>query len=143
VLDRGLEALCEIVERRTKQAGASLDEFFASRDLLKRLCRLSGGHVRNLLIFIREAIEHCPTLPVTPEAVDRTVRQQVDDFNLPLRAREREALKAVHQTKQPYEADPDLWYELLLHQMAFTYADSGGLWYDWNPLAEVANGGAP
>ncbi len=142
VFEPGLEALCEIVERRTRRAGATPDELLASPEL-KRLCRLSGGHVRNLFILIRSAIERCPTLPVTTEAVQRTVRKQADDINIAVRSEERKALQAVHESKRPYEADADLWYELLLHQMAFTYADDRGLWYDWNPLfAEVVNGGA-
>ena len=130
----GMEALREIVRLRTASAGLSLDDFFAEPALLERLCRLSGGHMRNLFILIRSSIERCPALPVTAEAVERTVRQQAADIGLPIRSQDKDALLSVHASKAPYDKDPDLWYELLRDQQVFTYADSQGLWYDWSPL---------
>jgi len=141
---RGLDALREIVRRRAAAEGMTREEAFQDDDTLNRLCRMSGGHVRNLFILLRSAIERCPDLPITRDAVERTVRQQASDILLPIRKKEWQALQWVHEYRKPYDADADLWYGLLRDQMAFTYADQSGVWYDWNPLfGEVPAGAAP
>lgn len=134
----GLKALCQIVERRAQKAGVPLDQMFADRALLERLCRLSGGHLRNLFLFIRSTIDRSETLPLAEVAVKRTVAEQANNLILPLGTKERQALKLVHTTKEPVEDPPEFWHRWLRDLYVFAYSDDTGLWYDWNPLlAEV------
>ncbi len=83
----GLTALCEIVERRAGQADVKIEKMFAHRSLLERLSRISGGHLRNLFLLIRSAIDRSDDLPLTHEAVERTVRAQANSSALPLGAK--------------------------------------------------------
>lgn len=135
----GLEALCEVVNRRAAKAEVRQDEFFAGPDLLKRLCRLSGGHVRSLFILLRSVIDGCDELPATAETIEETVRRAAADLALPLKAGHWRLLREVHATKNPIEND--LWYTLLRDQYIFGYSGNDGIWSDWNPLLSEVKGG--
>jgi hypothetical protein len=136
----GLRALCRIVHRRIAKTGATPQEVFED-DVLERLCRVSGGYIRSLLILLRSAIERCDRLPITREVAERTIRRQAIDLSLALQPKHREALRAVHQSKAPFSDDPELWNLLLGNLMALPYEDGSGVWYDWNPLIAAVPGG--
>ncbi len=130
----GLSQLRRIVEERARKVGASPEELFESAAVGDRLCRVSGGHVRNLFILLRSSLERCDRLPITGDVAERAIRRAANDISLPLRSREWEALRKVHQSKRPAEEDPALWYDLLRNLFVFAYEDEHGPWYDWNPL---------
>ena len=130
----GLRTLCDIVYRRVDEAGVARTGFFADHTLLQRLCRVSGGHVRNLFILICSVMDRCHALPLDQNAVERTIRAHASGLLLPLGAREKEALRKVHATKQPLDDLGETWYGLLRDLFAFAYRDTEGEWYDWNPL---------
>ena len=140
----GLQTMYRIVEERTAKAGASIEELFSDRELLQRLCRVSGGHVRMLFILIRSAIERCNQLPITPEVVELTVKRQAGDISLAVDAKKWDALDKIHGTKRPLEDNPELWYTLLKELFVYGYEDDLGVWYDWNPLlGEIPAAGRP
>jgi hypothetical protein len=130
----GVQALANIISERAERAGVALDYFFASEALLRRLCRISGGHVRNLFILIRSAIERSDGLPINHAVLERTIRRQAIDISLPLGTKEWDSLRKIHHSKRSYDEDLDLWYGLLRDLFVFAYEDDSGLWYDWNPL---------
>jgi hypothetical protein len=106
--------------------------------MILRLANLSGGHVRNLFILIRSALDYCDTLPLTDAIVDLTVRQEADSISLPLGKREWTVLTEVHKTRRPLEDTGEIWYGLLRDSYVFGYRDDRGMWYDWNPLLAYA-----
>lgn len=134
--EAGLKALCHIVERRAGKAGVTAHEMFEHPDLLKRLCRLSGGHLRNLFLFIRSTIDRSDNLPLGAAAVEQMIADESNSLGLPLGKKEKAALRLVHETKAPVEDPPEIWYGLLRDLYVFAYTDQTGLWYDWNPLLE-------
>ncbi len=139
--ERGLATLRKIVELRCAKEGATLDQLFAARELLGRLCRLSGGHVRNLFILLRSAMDRCDHLPINRQAVELTVRRQAIDISLAIRPRDWEVLRQVHRDHRPVEEPAEVWNGLLRNLLVFPYEDADGLWYDWNPLVGEAPGG--
>jgi len=136
----GLRALCRIVHRRIDKTGATPQQAFED-EVLERLCRVSGGYIRNLFILLRSAIDRCDQLPITHEIAERAIRRQANDLALSLRPKQREVLRAVHQSKAAYGDDPELWNLLLRNLMALPYEDESGVWYDWNPLLAAVPGG--
>jgi len=76
----GMEALCEIVRKRLVAAQVEQQTAFDSTDTLKYLCRMSGGHVRNLLILIRSACTVAGALPLTRHIIEQAVRGMSNDF---------------------------------------------------------------
>ncbi len=128
-----LEALCDLVDRRARRAGAD-SEGLVPRALLERLVRLSGGHVRNLFILLRSALERSSGLPLDDTSAERAVRRQAIDISLGLGQAEWQALQAIHADHRAFDGDQDLFYRLLKDLYAFAYEDDGGAWYGVNPL---------
>lgn len=117
------------------------DQVFAESGLLDRMCRLSGGHVRNLFILLRSAMERCDRLPLTAEVVERTVRRQAIDISLAIKRKDWTGLRKVHSSHEPAEDEPEVWNGLLRNLLVFPYEDAEGPWYDWNPLVGEVPGG--
>lgn len=55
----GMDAMRAIVQRRLAAAQVPEDTAFDTGDALDYVCRMSGGHVRNLLILIRTGLYCC------------------------------------------------------------------------------------
>lgn len=138
--EEGLRALCRIVHRRIAKTEATPQHVFEG-NVLEQLCGVSGGYIRNLFILLRSAMERCEKLPITRDVADRTIRRQAIDLSLALQPKQREALRAVHRSKEAFNADPALWNQLLRNLMALPYEDESGVWYDWNPLIAAVPGG--
>ena len=58
-----------MLRRRFKIVDVEETDVFDSPDIFTHLCRMSGGHVRNLLIYFRSASDYVDSLPFTEEAV--------------------------------------------------------------------------
>jgi hypothetical protein len=136
----GRSALERIVALRARRAGVAPEAIFAAPDLCSRVCGVSGGHVRTLFLLIRSALDRTEKLPISAEAVERTIRRQASDLALPLSRVQWEALKTVHRTREALneEAQAHVWNGLLKDLYVFSYEDDRGAYYDWNPLAGVA-----
>jgi hypothetical protein len=78
VNQEGLAKMKEVIEKRVKQAAPDLSleletEWFDTRETLEKLCLMSGGHVRNLLSMLQEAINRTQELPITAKAAQRAI----------------------------------------------------------------------
>lgn len=137
----GEAALTEILGRRARQAFGedsadaieSVGKIFASGELLRRVVRLSGGHVRSLLVLVTEMLDWVDDLPITSETVDRYVSRQAKDLARGLSATDKEILHEVERTKEAAE-DP-LFFDMLRNLYIFAYeAGTEEYWYGLNPL---------
>lgn len=78
----GMDCLREILATRCTHACElhedippfTLSDVFESDELCDLVCRRSGGHVRQLLMFVQSALTRCKDLPITKEAVDGALR---------------------------------------------------------------------
>ena len=114
-----------------------IEEVFDSAETLDRLCRVSGGHVRNLLSLLYTCLRKRKALPITRDRLEIALREAGNDLNLAITADEWELLRRVAQSKQLTGEDE---YQTLLRSMfVFEYRNQRGeLWFDLNPvLAEV------
>ena len=114
-----------------------IEEVFDSAETLDRLCRVSGGHVRNLLSLLYTCLRKRKALPITRDRLEIALREAGNDLNLAITADEWELLRRVAQSKKLTGEDE---YQALLRSMfVFEYRNQRGeLWFDLNPvLAEV------
>src|ERR687886_2590713 len=51
-----------------------ISEIFDPPDTLDYLCRISGGHVRELLRLLNDWVKKKPTLPLSPEGLENVIR---------------------------------------------------------------------
>jgi hypothetical protein len=89
----------------------------------RRLANLCGGHVRNLFILMRSALDYCDDLPITNEIITLTVRQEADSISLPLGNSQWALLREVHTKKRSMEDAGEAWYDLLKDLYVFAYRD--------------------
>jgi hypothetical protein len=138
----GEGALVEILGRRVRRAlGEPADSRAAAARLiddpalLLRVVRLSGGHVRGLLVMMRALLGMVDDLPIRAVTVDRYVGRTGKDLARGLFAADKEILRQVARTKEP--AEDSRFFDLLRNQYVFAY--EGGdeqYWYGLNPLLE-------
>ena len=110
---------------------AQLSQVFEDKETCDRLCRASGGHVRNLLGLVYGCIQK-DDAPISRYTVETVVKEARDDLISPLTDDEWKLLiRAVKQ--QSVRGDED--YQLLLRSMfLFEYRDENGRWFGINPI---------
>lgn len=137
----GEQALIEVIGRRAKVAFAEPDtdaataaqQIFTSKADLTRAVRLSGGHLRGLLVMLTELLDRVDELPISHETLENYIPRAAKDMARGLSPQDREVLRAVASTKEA-SGDPR-FFDLLRNHYVFAYQYSKGEdWYDVNPL---------
>ncbi|MGF1496115.1 MAG: P-loop NTPase fold protein [Elainellaceae cyanobacterium] len=110
----------------------SLPQVFDHADTLDRLCRISGGHVRNLLVLLHRCIlQENP--PISRTCLERIITQRRNELKLAITDDEWQLLLQVAQQKRDVRGEEA--YQLLLRSMfVFEYRYESKLWFDVNPI---------
>ena len=135
----GLDKVIEILQRRLKtvDASKSIDNLFETRSSLEMLCLMSGGHARNLLLLMKEALKYTTSLPITDKALQRSVSELRKTYKDTIYANEWEALANVHHSKEI--VNDQLYRGLLFNRCILEYRylepdEGSNVWYDIHPL---------
>ena len=112
-----------------------IDEVFDRPQTLDRLCRISGGHVRNLLGLLYNCLQQQDP-PISESCLETVIKSYRDDLALAVDDQEWELLMQVVK-QQVIKGDKE--YNILLRSMfVFEYRDEQGRWFSVNPaLAET------
>lgn len=137
----GMELLRQMVVVRafphqsTEKQLQLITEVFDTPDTLNRLCRVSGGHVRNLLGLLFDCLRQ-EDPPISRACLERVIRERRDALMSSIDDQEWELLFQVVQ-QQTVKGDAE--YQTLLRSMwVFEYRDHDGCWYGINPALEEA-----
>ncbi|WP_445631274.1 P-loop NTPase fold protein [Nostoc sp. DSM 114167] len=118
-----------------EQSQNLITEVFDSPDTLERLCQVSGGHLRNLLMLLFRCLQQ-EDPPLSQECVNRVIKQRRNELTLAITPDEWEVLREVAQEKNLRGHER---YELLLRSMfVFEYRNEDGSWFDINPILAEA-----
>ena len=136
---KGINKVIELLQKRlnTVDSSKSIVDFFESRSSLEMLCLMSGGHARNLLLLMKQALKYTNTLPISNKALQRSVSELRKTYKDTIYANEWEALAKVHHDK---EITNDKLYRGLLFNrciLEYRYQEQNGesnVWYDIHPL---------
>jgi len=136
---RGINKVTELLQKRLSLIDPSLSivDMFENREALETLCLMSGGHVRNLLLLMKEAIKYTNTLPISNRALQRSLSELRNTYRNTVFANEWEALAKVYSSK---EIENDQLYRGLLFNrciLEYRYLNERGesqVWYDIHPL---------
>ena len=138
--EAGLAKIKELIEKRVKQVNPnqSLETgLFDSGETLERLCLMSGGHVRNLLLMMQEAITRTEDLPITAKAAQRAITQARDVYRRTPEEGEWQVLAKVSQTQRILndEQHRNLLFSRCILEYRY-YDEEGEMqpWYDVHPL---------
>ncbi|KPQ31876.1 MAG: AAA ATPase domain [Phormidium sp. OSCR] len=110
-------------------------DLFESLELFNDLCRLSGGHVREILRFLNTWIMKERQLPLSRQGLEVVIRERRDRMLYAITEDEWALLRQVHQRKQVAGDDS---YDLLISSMfVYEYRDEMGSWFDLNPILDA------
>jgi AAA ATPase domain len=117
---------------------AAIPQIFDSPNSLDRLCRISGGHVRDLLRLVNTWIQEEMALPLSRRTLEAVIRQYRNEMAMPISDEEWELLRQVQQKKK---VSDDLGYQKLIRsRFVFEYRDNGESWFEVNPILEEEMG---
>lgn len=112
-----------------------IPEVFDSSETLERLCRVSGGHARQLLTLLLTCIERDDP-PLSRDCVEEVIRYRRNELTLAITEDEWELLREVARQKSLRGEEK---YQTLVRDMfVFEYRDSEGSWFDINPILAEA-----
>lgn len=113
-----------------------IPELFDTPQTLERLCRISGGHMRRLLMLLYSCLQQ-EDPPFTRECLEDVIREYRDDMLRAITIDEWELLFKVVQ-KQRVTGEEEC-QTLLRSMFVFEYRDREGHWFEINPvLAETS-----
>lgn len=107
-------------------------ELFDAEDSLERLCRMSGGHVRDLLKLLASWVEEQMSLPLTRDCLEAVLRKYASEARLPISEVEWEKLRQVQKTQKV--SDEEGYEGLIRSRMVFEYCEEDEAWFSVNPL---------
>ncbi|MBD2198668.1 MULTISPECIES: AAA family ATPase [Calothrix] len=138
----GLKKVKELISKRVRQIAPEVSpekDIFDSPETLERLCLMSGGHVRNLLLLTQDAIGRIDELPITKNAVQRAITQARDTYRRTVENSQWHLLAEVSRSKKL--PGDDLYRSLMYNRclLEYKYIDDEGemqRWYDIHPLIQ-------
>ncbi|MFQ5646691.1 MAG: hypothetical protein ACE5GM_07160 [bacterium] len=126
--DDGINILKKVIAQRM-----DLEKVFDDEETWKKICRKSGGAIRDFLRIVSEASLYCDNLPITGQTVDKAVQEMVNAYNRGI-GPYMTLLKKVDRTKQfPDEVDIRQ-KKIALHVLYVLEYYNGDQWYDIHPL---------
>ncbi len=136
----GLDKLKEIISQRIKTINPDLNletDIFEDKTTLEKLCLMSGGHVRQLMQLIQEAINNIDNLPITAKAAQRSITKLRDVYRRTIEEPQWSILSEVAQSKELQNSDPYrvlLFNRCLLEYVYYDEQEELKRWYDIHPL---------
>jgi hypothetical protein len=113
-----------------------ITEVFDHPETLDRLCRVSGGHVRDLLRLLNDWLKKGRQLPLSGAILEDVIRARRNEMTMPISDDEWELLRQVKQRKK---VSGDQGYQTLIRsRLVFEYRDRGESWFNVNPILAEA-----
>jgi hypothetical protein len=108
-----------------------VNSIFESDETLDRLCRVSGGHVRNLLQLLYSCLQRDDP-PISRKTLENVIVQRRHQLTLAIEADERELLRQVAALKT---VTGEAKYQTLLRSLwVFEYRYGEDYWFEVNPI---------
>ena len=112
-----------------------LDQVFENQETSDRLCTVSGGHVRNLLVLLYGCLQKQDP-PIDRDTLEEVIATQRDSLIRAITANEWELLQQVKAQKAVVGEEG---YQTLLRSLfVFEYLDELGTWFGLNPILAEA-----
>ncbi|HEY9634683.1 MAG TPA: P-loop NTPase fold protein [Coleofasciculaceae cyanobacterium] len=112
-----------------------ISEVFDSPETLDRLCLVSGGHVRDLLVLLFRCLQRDDP-PISRDCLESVISQRRNELSLAITPDEWQLLRQVAQEKT---VRGETEYQTLLRSLfVFEYRDREGCWFDINPVLSEA-----
>jgi len=137
MLQSGMAKLRELLESRVSSVTQAklVGEVFDSETTVELLCRMSGGHVRNLVILMQYAIDYQDRLPITGRSMELAVRKMRRTYRESVDAGKNEWELLAQVAVAKIAPNDDRFRSLLFRRCILQYLDDDGeTWHDVHPL---------
>lgn len=124
------------LELDAQQRLEKITEIFDCGETLDHLCRMSGGHVRNVLRILNDAIKKQKGLPICRESLNKVIQNFRNERILAVEDDEWELLRKVALTQKV--TGDDGYQKLIRSMFVYEYRDANGSWFDINPILKDA-----
>ena len=141
--EKGLEKLKEIIQKRVDLVDPEIDidtQIFDSSETREKLCQMTGGHVRELVLLMQSAMRQVDDFPIDIKAVNRAISDARDvTYRNAVSSEEWDKLAIVYRSKNiPNDEE---YRSLLFRRCVLEYRDVDAegnpvRWYDIHPLIE-------
>ncbi|MGB8698664.1 MAG: ATP-binding protein [Thermosynechococcaceae cyanobacterium] len=112
-----------------------LAEIFDAPGTCDRLCTISGGHIRNLLVLLYGCLQKQDP-PIDRDTLEDVITLQRDSLIKAIHTQEWELLRQVNAQKAVIGEEG---YQILLRSLfVFEYRDEQGTWFGLNPILAEA-----
>jgi len=106
-------------------------EVFDATETLDRLCAISGGHVRNLLVILYRCLQKDDP-PISRDCLESVITERCNELRLAIAPPEWDLLKRVKRERM---VRGESEYQALLRSLfVFEYRDSQEYWFEINPV---------
>jgi hypothetical protein len=136
----GFEKMKEILRRRIRPFIPEVSlgrDIFDSEEVVQQVCIAGGGHVRELLLLMKEAMNRANSLPIPTRAVRRAIAETRDTYRRTVENDQWSILAKVAQNRS-IDNDEDhrdlLFRRCLMEYRYFDETDTLQCWYDAHPL---------
>ncbi|MDY6781090.1 MAG: AAA family ATPase [Cyanobacteriota bacterium] len=109
----------------------AIAQVFDAPETLDRLCRISGGHARNLLILLYSCLQE-EDPPIQKDCLERAIREHRDDLIAAISDSEWALLHQIVEQGDNVQGEEE--YQILLRSLfLLEYRDKEGRWFGVNP----------
>jgi vacuolar-type H+-ATPase subunit F/Vma7 len=109
-----------------------IKDIFDSQQSLDYLCRVSGGHVRELLRLLNAWIKKHRNLPLSHKELENVIKSRRNQMTFAITDDEWALLRHVQEHKQ---VSGDDGYQILIRSMfVYEYRDNDESWFEVNPI---------
>ncbi|NEQ65827.1 MAG: AAA family ATPase [Symploca sp. SIO2D2] len=135
----GLEILQTVIQRRipSQLQGALVPAVFESEAVLREMCLMSGGYVRDLVQLMQQAITKTDELPIRARAVQRAGDALRDVYRRAVEEEQWDVLRELHKSKKIENEQMERSLLFSRCMLEYRYFDDNGdkhTWYDVHPL---------
>ena len=128
----GMLKMRELLAKRCGAAEVDPKDAFDDENTISHLCKMSGGHPRQLMRFMQSAIRQLDKLPLTRAAVEKAIEE---DGNTHLRGMPQDWWSKLRQFDEPQQHVPtDETHQEMLYLLHIFEYMNGRPWYEVNPV---------
>lgn len=139
--DDGISLLRRMISSRAfpdasaAEQDSQLSQIFDQPETCDRLCQVSGGHVRNLLVMLFGCLQKQDP-PIERDTLEDVILNQRDSY---IRAIDAQEWELLHQVNAQKAVVGEAGYQALLKSLfVFEYRDQKGTWFGLNPILAEA-----
>ncbi|NEQ67336.1 MAG: AAA family ATPase [Symploca sp. SIO2D2] len=137
--DKGLEILQKVIRQRVPQTlrNTLVPDVFESDKVMRDLCLMSGGYVRDLVQLMQQAITKTDELPIQTQVVQRAADALRDVYKRAIESNEWIQLAKVSLSKRINSSQRDLLFNrCILEYRHLAPEGDKRVFYDVHPLIE-------